>query len=99
MAPDSIPTVLFWKWEKSMNSWISKGWTRQFGYLKNLALIIISIFKEIIKIKLLFFLFISFNIYLKYSLLSPNRWDIQVILLVIYRICQILFLEIKNIIF
>lgn len=81
MAPDSIPTVLFWKWEKSMNSWISKGWTRQFGYLKNLALIIISIFKEIIKIKLLFFLFISFNIYLKYSLLSPNRWDIQVILL------------------
>lgn len=81
MAPDSIPTVLFWKWEKSMNSWISKGWTRQFGYLKNLALIIISIFKEIIKIKLLFFLFISFNIYLKYSLLSPSRWDIQVILL------------------
>lgn len=98
MAPDSIPTVLFWKWEKSMNSWISKGWTRQFGYLKNLALIIISIFKEIIKIKLLFFLFISFNIYLKHSLLSLflNRYSSY---FVVIRICQILFLEIKNIIF
>lgn len=33
MALDSIPTVLFWKWEKFMCfGQISTGWTRRFGY-------------------------------------------------------------------
>lgn len=55
-------------------------WTNKYRMNKTIWLLRSKKIKEIINIKLFFFLFVSFNFYLKHSFLSPKRWDIQIIL-------------------